>query len=68
MIMSGTWSIYQLYHQIDKSNATTYYKFQCNKEITHDMKPGKYLKGWVKNNVIQWFGCKSSKTHAFLEK
>ena len=34
---------------------------------THDMKPGKYLNGWVKN-VIQRVGCKSSKTQAFVEE
>ena len=35
---------------------------------THDIKPGKYLEGWVKNNVIQRVGCKSSKIQAFLEE
>ena len=34
---------------------------------THDIKPGKYLEGWVKN-VIQRVGCKGSKTQAFLEE
>ena len=34
-------------------------------ELSSDIKPGKYLEGWIKNNVIQGFGVKVVKHRHF---